>query len=66
MLAVGVIEVARTWATDRQPATWAAVGMVFMMIGAVLYHAKAKHPINSLVPATFYLRSSGIFAALSL
>lgn len=46
--------------------TWAAEGMVLMMVGAIYYHRRAGHPVQQSIPAAVVLVLSAVYIALSL
>lgn len=67
MRAVGVLEVAAGIGLqiDRLD-TWAAAGMVAMVLGAIYNHRQVNHPPQAMAPALMVLVGSTVFVLLSL
>jgi len=67
MRAVGVLEVAAGVGLqiDRLD-TWAAAGMVAMVLGALYHHRRVHHPPQAMGPALVVLAASAVFVVLSL
>lgn len=64
MRVVGALEVAGAMGLFLGPlAFWAALGLTGLMLGAVAYHLKARHPLSKSAPALALLVLCGAIAA---
>ncbi len=67
MRAVGAAEVAAAVGLQIDGLdVFAAAGMMAMMIGAIVHHRRAGHPIQAMVPSVVVLVISGEFVALAV
>ncbi len=67
MRVVGALEVAAAIGLFIESLeTWAAEGMVLMMVGAIYYHRRAGHAVQQSIPAAVVLILSAVYIALSL
>ncbi len=67
MRAVGAAEVAAAIGLQIDGLdVFAAAGMMAMMVGAIVHHRRAGHPIQAMMPSVVVLVASGVFVALSI
>ncbi len=65
--AIGALEVAAAVGLQISSLrSWAAAGMVLMMVGAIGHHVKAKQPIKESIPAVVVGVAMTVFLVMSL